>query len=865
MSAGLGDRARQEILAASPRIAIQSPSLRGSLSLRGGRIDDVSLVRYRESFEPASSNVVLFSPAGAPDAYFADSGWLPAAGVDQRMPDNETIWTAETTGALTPTNPVVLTWANGQGLLFRRTITLDESYMFVVRDAVENRSGREIALLPFAVITRHGTPRIEDRYVSHEGLIAAIGDGSVVELRYAVLTGEIDRKAERNPNNAAAVRDFKGATGGWLGFTDKYWAAVIVPPQAVTYDARLWAHREAGRNYFKAEYQQRAMTIAHGATGTAESMLFVGAKEARAVDGYKVKLGITQFDLLIDWGAFRFLAEPLLKLLLGLTVALGDSGLALVCIAALAKLVTLPLATWSYYRLAEQVQQRASLTETYDGLDEARARRLARYDTWARRLAVSFQVPLMFAIYKILFATVELRQLPLLGSSADLSQPDPTNIFAPLTGLLTRIGFDPTAPPLLAPLLHLGAWAAVAGLLMGLQTRLTPTPADPTQRLIFNSVPVLVAYAMSQLPLGLAIYVVASIAISLAHQLLILWIYRATTGAKSPRPERMAAPRPTALSSDLPHSIDRPALPIPIALRAVRAARVISRFVFWIGAIAALVLAQLGSRDAIFLLPLVLAATLLSIVVYLAALYVGGRVAGRTFQAALASEDSRQWPIILYLRSFDIARSSLLARLTTELGYIVRGFFVTSINSLAGESSGSFSDRGRYEVEEHLGEAIGLNAMFVAIGDKVASYGAAKIKVGDAEWQKTFHRLAASARLIFMMPGPSDALLWELSELVRSPDLIAKSIFIMPRERAGYGYRDAWTKAASKAAEHGVTFPPYAASGCYFRLGSDGRPCERADLEAVTRALRAYLIRPPRVEAADFATILRTVQRPKFA
>jgi hypothetical protein len=314
--------------------------------------------------------------------------------------------------------------------------------------------------------------------------------------------------------------------------------------------------------------------------------------------------------------------------------------------------------------------------------------------------------------------------------------------------------------------------------------------------------------------------------------------------------------KPNRPPADLLHtsparSGGRASMNVPIGLRIARWIRSASRIAFWLSAVFLLI----GANTIGDVLMGVLAVTaVLAVVVYLVALRVGQTLASREFAAALAGDSGSNRPIILFLRSFDIAQSSLGARFRAELGYIVRGSISIGVASLVGDTAG-FVDR-RYEVEENLDNAIGLNAMFVAIGDRLASYGAAKITVKEEDWQETFHRLANTSHLIFMMPGPSAALLWELSQIVRSRHLLDKTVFIMPRE----GRRspaEAWQKVTDMAAEMGVCLPPYSGEGCYFRLREDGQPSEVVGLEPFTRALRKFVTSPSYTGVIDPGEVLK--------
>jgi YidC/Oxa1 family membrane protein insertase len=516
---------REDALKASPRLAIESAALSGSVSLRGGRIDDLSLVRYRETVEPNSGKVVFFSPSGVANAFYAEKGWVPAPGTDQRMPDKDTVWTAETKGALTPTSPVILSWNNGQGLTFRRTIKLDENYMFSISDEVENKSGRELTLFPFALISRHGIPKLEGFFISHEGLIGVLGNEGLKEIAYSELTGDIDKNVKRNPNSPAAFREFKNVAGGWIGITDKYWATALVPKQDIEYDARLWARRDGGKDFFQADYRQPGVKIASGATGKADTMLFAGAKEVHVVDGYKAQFGIKQFDLLIDWGWFWYFTKPLYHLLDWINGIVKNFGLTILIVTVLVKLLFFPLANKSYESMAKMKKLQPEMERIRDRYKDDSSRQqqemMALYqkekiNPLAGCLPILVQIPVFFALYKILFISLDMRHAPFFGWIKDLSAPDPTSIFN-LFGLLP-------IPAIEQYLLGytIGAWAIVMGITMWLQMQLNPQQPDPMQQAIFNWMPVLFTFMLGGFASGLVIYWAWSNILSIGQQYLIM-------------------------------------------------------------------------------------------------------------------------------------------------------------------------------------------------------------------------------------------------------------------------------------------------------------------------------------------------------
>ena len=288
---------REAALAASPRIRIDTPALKGSISLKGGRIDDVSLKGYRETVEPNSPNIELLSPANAPHPFYADTGFVGQPGSTIPLPKADTLWTADST-VLTTANPVTLTHDNGQGLIFTRKIAVDDQFMFTVTDGVRNVGAAEVSLFPYAMVARRGKPKTDGYAVLHEGFVGIVGDSRVQEYTYDAIEKE-----------AKATRSMEGASG-WLGFTDKYWATVVIPDQAKNFKVRFSSSGEGVKTY-QSDVLLDVVTIAPGASIEAQTRVFAGAKETRAIDAYQKSLSIKNFDLMIDWGWFYFITKPM--------------------------------------------------------------------------------------------------------------------------------------------------------------------------------------------------------------------------------------------------------------------------------------------------------------------------------------------------------------------------------------------------------------------------------------------------------------------------------------------------------------------------------------------------------------------------
>jgi YidC/Oxa1 family membrane protein insertase len=504
---------RDAAIAASPRVPIATDSLQGSIALKGGRIDDLALVKFRETVDPKSPPIVLLSPSGSPEPFYAEFGWTNAAGANVAVPTADTVWKQEGSGPLGVDKPVTLTWDNGQGLQFRRTISVDDKYLFTVKDEAANKSDKPVALYPFALISRHGTPHTLGYYILHEGLIGKFGDSGSKEVTYK------DTEDKKLINF--------DATNAWLGITDKYWAAVLLPQT----DARVLANFKADTvgtvKRYQTDYLLDARTIAPGATATADARLFAGAKEVRVVNDYNNKLNLNHFDLLIDWGWFYFITKPLFFVIDYIYHVVGNFGLAILLVTVLIKLAFFPLASKSYASMAKMkaVQpQMTALRERYKD-DKAKQQqelmelyKKEKINPLAGCLPIAVQIPVFFSLYKVLFVTIEMRHAPFFGWIHDLSAPDPTNLF----NLFGLIPFDPTTLPVVGSFLHLGLWAIIMGITMWAQMKLNPAPPDPTQAMIFNWMPLIFTFMLASFPAGLVIYWAWNNTLSVAQQSFIM-------------------------------------------------------------------------------------------------------------------------------------------------------------------------------------------------------------------------------------------------------------------------------------------------------------------------------------------------------
>ncbi|MCF1504849.1 membrane protein insertase YidC [Afifella sp. H1R] len=477
-----------EPAADTPRLAVDTPALQGSISLVGGRIDELDLKRYHATPDPKSPMIELFSPIGSADPYYADFGWVASAG-GPAVPDANTVWQADAE-TLTPDKPVTLTWDNGQGLVFKRQIAVDDNYMFTVSQSVENSSGAPVTLYPYGLISRHGTPGGRSFYILHEGPIGVFGDEGLKEVKYKDLEDESVTPAKTND--------------GWLGITDKYWASALIPRGKSPFQGRFLRTEDGAVPTYQADFLGDAVTVEPGASANHETLLFAGAKVVTLLKQYEQSFDIDRLDLLIDWGWFYFLTKPMFFVIDFLFRFLGNFGLAILAVTVIVKAIFFPLANKSYASMSKMKKmqpQIKKLQERYKDDKPAMQKemmelyRREKINPLAGCWPVLIQIPVFFSLYKVLFVTIEMRHAPFFGWIKDLSAPDPTNIFN-LFGLL----------PFEASFLHLGVWPLIMGLTMFVQMRMNPQPPDKTQAMIFNWMPLIFMFMLASFPAGLVIY-----------------------------------------------------------------------------------------------------------------------------------------------------------------------------------------------------------------------------------------------------------------------------------------------------------------------------------------------------------------------
>ena len=506
-------RSREEALAASTRIPIETPRIKGSMALMGGRIDDVSLTKYHETVDPSSPAIILLSPSGSPDPFYAEFGWLPAANATAKLPTSTTVWRQEGTGNLEVGHPITLVWDNGDGLEFRRQISVDQDYLFTVNDAVMNHGASSVTLTPYALISRHGTPPTLGYYILHEGLIGVLGDQGLQEITYKAM----DEKRRLT---------FK-VTDAWLGITDKYWAATLLPDTSASLVAEFVQGMDGAHKTYQTDYALEPQTLAPGGTGAAQARLFAGAKEVSVIDGYEQMLKLDRFDRLIDWGWFYFITKPMFKLIDFIYRMVGNFGIAILIVTVLVKLAFFPLANKSYASMAKMKAlqpQMQALRERFP--DDKVKQQQAMMELYKKEqinpiagcLPTLIQIPVFFSLYKVLFITIEMRHAPFFGWIKDLSAPDPTTVF----NLFGLIPWDPLTAPLIGHFLMLGAWPLIMGFTMWMSMKLNPAPPDPTQKMMMDWMPVIFTFMLAKFSAGLVIYWAWNNSLSVLQQSVIM-------------------------------------------------------------------------------------------------------------------------------------------------------------------------------------------------------------------------------------------------------------------------------------------------------------------------------------------------------
>ena len=501
------------------RLVIDGPLIAGSISTMGARLDDIVLTSYFETQEEGSSPIKLLLPFDSEQPYFAEFGWVADGTSDIALPQADTIWTA-TSSTATPSSPLVLKWDNGDGFIFQREIRIGQDYMITVTDSVSSTAQTAVTLNSYSLIRRHGTPSTDGLYILHEGPLGVF-DSTLNEEDYDSLQDAGSGGLSYSPQEA----------GGWVGITDKYWLAALIPDQSNLHSFGMRYLAGQGDRY-QTDILGAGQTLAPGQTISTTTSLFAGAKKVTLLDKYADELGIKNFDLAIDFGWFYFLTKPFFYAINWLYGMLGNFGLAIIAFTGLMRLVLFPLANKSYRSMGKMRELSPKIKKMREDFGDDRAKlnqeMMALYKTEkvnpaAGCLPILLQIPIFFALYKVLYVSLEMRHAPFYGWIKDLSAVDPTSIFN-LFGLL------PYSVDMLPSFLAIGIWPILMGISMAIQMRLNPPPPDPIQAKIFQYMPIFFTFLLAGFPAGLVIYWTSNNVLSITQQ---WWITSSMKKSKS--------------------------------------------------------------------------------------------------------------------------------------------------------------------------------------------------------------------------------------------------------------------------------------------------------------------------------------------
>ena len=520
-NAPLIETGETEIAVEAERIQIENELLTGAISTQGGRIDQLSLKKYRNTISEDSDIVTLLSPVGKPEAYYAAFGWAPAVGIKpDQVPDPNTIWTVVGNNILTPSSPISLVWDNGNGVKFMRKISIDEKYMFTVEQGIENNSGSEISLRPYGLLRRHGEPQdMKNFFILHEGIIR-MSDGELSEEDYGDIADLPILEKEGTHAERVEVQN-----SGWTGFTDHYWMTTLIPDQSSSF--RSTTKYFAAQDIYQVEAVMPSTVIADGTSTSISTQLFAGAKEWDTIRKYE-QAGVTGFLDSIDWGWFFFLTKPMFAVLHWLNVIIGNMGWAIIGLTLIIKAVLFPLAYKSYASMAKMKELQPEMEKIKERVGDDRQKlqqemmglyKKEKVNPASGCLPILIQIPIFFSLYKVIFVTLELRHEPWFGWIKDLSAPDPSTILN-LFGLLPWA--NPTTPGSILAIISLGILPILLGISMWLQQKLNPAPTDKTQAMIFAWMPWVFMFMLGTFASGLVIYWIANNTITFIQQYLIM-------------------------------------------------------------------------------------------------------------------------------------------------------------------------------------------------------------------------------------------------------------------------------------------------------------------------------------------------------
>ena len=500
-----------EALSADKRVKIETHSIVGSINLKGLRIDDIVLKKYNETQEEFSEKIRVLQPIDTYDGYEVTFGWIKNQDANFETPNAESIWrVSNSNGTLTSSNEVEFEWSNTTGQTFVTTIGLDEDYLFDITQEVKNNSNDEIIINNASKVTRKQAPSLSGMFILHEGLLG------VLQEKLELIDYD-DLKDDEETLNFES-------DNGWVGITDKYWLAALIPDQNKSFKA-IYTYDNGYIAYYRS---LNATNVAAGSDHIVESQIFIGAKDAKLIDRYQEDYGIYNFDLAIDWGWFYFLTKPLFNVIYFFSELSGNFGLAIIILTVITRIVFFPLANWSFISMAKMKMLQPEMTRIKELHKDDRAQQqqalMALYkkekvNPISGCLPILIQIPFFFAIYKMLFVSIEMRHAPFYGWIQDLAAKDPTTIF-------NLFGLIPWDPP---SFMIIGIWPVLMGLTMYIQQKLNPAPPDPIQARIFMFLPLFITILLAQFAAGLAIYWTTNNVLSIIQQ----WIINKRTTVKT--------------------------------------------------------------------------------------------------------------------------------------------------------------------------------------------------------------------------------------------------------------------------------------------------------------------------------------------
>ena len=491
---------RKDAITQNDRVIIKNDNVEGSISLKGAVIDDLSFIKYKKELKN-EDKVVFLNPKEIADGYYVETGWS-SIGNKIKVPNIETQWSVKGNKLLNQNNSVTLIWNNGEGIIFKKIVSLDDKFLFKIKQEVQNNTKEDLELYPYAQITRNKKPDdVQGFYILHEGFIGVF-DGELKEDGYDDIK---EKKISRNADN------------GWLGITDKYWMTAVVPPKNENFKSTFLF-----KDTFKANYIQNSPVSIKSSKGASnEIRVFAAAKEVDTVDGYAISEDIEKFDLVIDWGWFYFFTKPLFFVIDYLFNLSGNFGIAIVLITLAIRIVFFPLANYSFRSMAKMKALQPEMVRLKELHKEDKVKlqqemmalyRKEKINPASGCLPILIQIPFFFAIYKMLFISLEMRHQPFFGWIQDLSSKDPTTIF-------NLFGLIPWDPP---GFLIIGIWPILMGLTMYLQQKLNPAPADPIQAKIFAFFPLFLTIILAPFPSGLVVYWTVNNILTIAQQWVIM-------------------------------------------------------------------------------------------------------------------------------------------------------------------------------------------------------------------------------------------------------------------------------------------------------------------------------------------------------